>query len=99
MTDQIPCLTPETVKPAMRVRVLDPRATHQIGMVTASTINKRQAWVIPEGAANGLPELWPLRVLQPLPEPEQPEILGGRFRLPKGYPYVTKTPDSNPNLR
>lgn len=94
MTDQTPCLTPRTVKPAMRVRVLDPRATHRIGMVTAPTTNRRQAWVIPEGAANGLPELWPLQVLQPLPPAEQPECLGGRFRLPKGYPYITKAANS-----
>jgi hypothetical protein len=77
-----------------RVACVDRRGGRHLAMLTGHQETRSQGAVylelIREGSANGVPEFWPAGDVTPLPKRQQLVALGGNFKAPKGYPYVTR---------
>ncbi|MGA1730835.1 MAG: hypothetical protein ACO4B5_11465 [Steroidobacteraceae bacterium] len=77
-----------------RVECVDGRGNRRIAMITGRRVDDRHrgAYIelIPEGSTSGVPEIWPIEDVTPLPKRQQLPALGGQFNAPKGYPYVTQ---------
>lgn len=77
-----------------RVECLDKRGGRRLAMLTGHQETRAHGLVylelIHEGCATGRPEFWLKDDIRPLPKQQQMVALGGCFRPPKGYPFITK---------
>lgn len=79
------------IGPGTRLRLCPPGQPGRIGMALGeprpcSKGGQSFVDVLTEGSASSKPESWPLCQVVVLPQAEQLERLGGRFRPPRGYP-------------